>query len=125
MNRPELRIQRDCFLLLQKCGIFAHSVPNEAGGRSQIEQSQLVASGLVKGVADMVVWWTPPGVVPTRKQDSYPAHIGYVEFKSPTGRQSQEQKAFQALCESHGIEYTIVRSVLDMEELIRRHIDAS
>lgn len=121
MNSPELKIQHDCLLLLQKCGIFAHSCPNEAYGRSAIAQSQLVSAGLTPGVADMVVWW-PVGFVPKHKQEPYPVSIGYVEFKTATGRQRPEQKTFQALCDIHGIEYVIVRSVSDMEELIRRHL---
>ena len=127
MNNPELRIQHDCFLLLQKCGIMAHSVPNEAGGRSRIEQTQLVSAGLVSGVADMIVWWPhhsliERGFIPTHKQQSYPVTIGYVEFKTATGRQSDRQKAFQELCATHGVEYALVRSIQDMEELIRLHL---
>ena len=127
MNNPELRIQHDCFLLLQKCGIFAHSCPNEAGGRSKIEQTQLVSAGLVSGVADMVVWWPSrdwieDGNLPKNKQQPYPVTIGYVEFKTPTGRQSERQKAFQEICTAHGVEYALVRSVQDMEELIKLHL---
>lgn len=128
MNSPELKIQHQCFLLLQKCGIFCHSVPNEAYGRSAIAQTQLVSAGLVPGVADMIVWWpskewVKEGNVPRHKQSPYPVTLGYVEYKTPTGRQSDKQKAFMSLCEAHGIEYTVIRSVSDMEELIGRHMN--
>lgn len=100
----ENKIQAECFALLNRHGIFAHSVPNEGGGRSAVMQGQLVAMGLRKGVADMVVWWS--------------SGIGYVEFKTSKGKQSEAQKTFERLCHERGISYDIVRSVDDMEKLI-------
>ena len=121
MNSPELKLQHDCVMYLRSLGIFCHSVPNEAGGRSRIQQGQLVSAGLVSGVADLVVWWpTPPSSTPLPL--FYPVVIGYVEFKTEEGRQSEHQKAFQRRCIGCGIEYAVIRSLDDMKELVDMHI---
>ena len=121
MNSPELKLQHDCVMYLRSLGIFCHSVPNEAGGRSWIQQGQLVSAGLVSGVADLVVWWpTQPSSTPLPYL--YAAYIGYVEFKTEEGRQSEHQKAFQKRCIGCGIEYAVIRSLDNMKELVDMHI---
>ena len=121
MNSPELKIQHDCVVYLRSLGIFCHSVPNEAGGRSRIQQGQLVSAGLVSGVADLVVWWpTPP--FPSPLPMMYSVSIGYVEFKTEKGVQSEHQKAFQRRCIGCGVEYAVIRSLEDMKELVAMHI---
>lgn len=44
-----------------------------------------------------------------------------VEIKTPTGRQSPDQKRFQALVESKGGEYVILRSVEDALSWVKSH----
>ena len=114
MDKKENEIQAACVKVLRSHGIFFHSVPNEAGGRSMVMQSQLVTMGLRKGVADLCVWWPIPG-----REDK--VEIGYVEFKTPVGSQSQWQKTFEAICYTYGIEYVIIRSVDGIIELMRKH----
>ncbi len=41
----------------------------------------------------------------------------FVEIKSPTGRQSEVQKHFQALVEDSGFEYILARGIEDVEHL--------
>lgn len=43
----------------------------------------------------------------------------YVEIKTPTGRQSPEQKAFQSLVERHGAIYRILRSVEEAQSFLQ------
>jgi hypothetical protein len=43
-----------------------------------------------------------------------------VEIKTPSGRQSEDQRRFQALVEAKGGEYVILRSVEDAESWISR-----
>lgn len=45
--------------------------------------------------------------------------IFFIEVKSDTGRQSDNQKSFQSLCESAGIPYILARSVSDVEKIIK------
>lgn len=42
-----------------------------------------------------------------------------VELKTEEGRQSKEQKLFQAECEKHGIQYVIIRNFVDLDEFIK------
>ncbi len=65
---------------------------------------QFISMGLRPGVGDLIVWW--------------PTGIGYVEVKAPTGRQSENQKHFQARCKEYGVPYDLVRSVEDVQRLI-------
>lgn len=142
----ESKLQTECFKLLTSMGIYSHSVPNEAEGRSIIKQAQLVSMGLRKGVADLVVWWRrekranlsetkESGIVlPILTENAklsdlggletklaippYGAVIGYVEFKDKKGKLSQSQLTFKRLCDEHGISYDVVRSIDEMKEVI-------
>jgi hypothetical protein len=49
---------------------------------------------------------------------TYRGRALYVEIKTPTGRQSPEQKTFQAKVERHGAIYRIVRSVEDAQAFL-------
>ena len=121
MNSPELKLQHDCVMYLRSLGIFCHSVPNEAGGRSRIQQGQLVSAGLVSGVADLVVWWpTPPFSTPLPL--FYPVVIGYVEFDSGGGGQSEHQRGFREGCVGGGTGDAVSRSLDDMKELVDMHM---
>lgn len=44
----------------------------------------------------------------------------FIEVKTPTGRQSKQQKRFQAAVERLGFEYIIMRSVKDAEQYIEK-----
>lgn len=44
----------------------------------------------------------------------------FIEIKTPTGRQSQQQKRFQRAVENLGYEYIIIRSLEEAEELCLR-----
>ncbi len=44
-----------------------------------------------------------------------------MKFKTPTGRQSQNQKTFETLCKQCGISYDLARSLDDVKEIARRH----
>lgn len=104
MNESEAEIQAEVVQLLQKNKIFCHSVPNE-GSTDMIRTTRLIAMGLRKGVADLVVWW--------------PKGIGYLEMKRKGGRQSKEQKAFEEKCKEYGVRYDIAYSVKEVEEMIK------
>ena len=66
-----------------------------------------VSEGVVAGVSDLIFL--------------YPAH-GYhalcIEFKTSTGRQSQEQKDFQNAVESVGFKYVIIRNFTQFFDLM-------
>ena len=104
----EAQIQAQVVQYLQKEHIFFHSIPNEAAGNDVRRQTQFVAMGLRKGVADMFVWWP----------DGKP---GYLEMKTPTGKQSDVQKVFERKCDEYGIRYDVARSVADVARLVGKY----
>lgn len=82
-----LRYQRlDC--------IWFH-VPN-GGSRNVVEAAKLKRMGTRPGVADLVFINAD--------------QAAFIELKTPTGRQNQAQKDFQADCEEQGIPYFVIKS---------------
>ena len=107
----EARIQADVVRYLQTEKVFCHSVPNEAGGRSAVMQVQLISMGMRPGCADLVVWWpTPIGI-----------RIGYLELKNEKGKQSEAQVKFETRCREAHVSYDVVRSVEEVQELLRQY----
>lgn len=114
MIHEESRLQSACYrwfnMQYREFYGLAFSVPNGA----KVSQSQarvLRAEGLTSGVADMIV------LIP---RHGY--HGLMVEFKTTKGVQSQTQKHFQAMVESQGYLYCIVRSCVAFMDLINTYI---
>jgi hypothetical protein len=70
------------------------SVPN-GGTRNKIEAAKFKATGLIAGVADMILLW---------KAKTY-----FFEFKFENGKQSQSQKEFQYNVTNQGFDYYLVK----------------
>ena len=66
--------------------------------------------GYTKGQADLIVG----------KNGKFWA----LEFKTATGRQSPEQREFQAQCEKNGLDYKVIRSIQEIEQFIKGVNDA-
>ena len=67
------------------------------------------------GMADIVAF-TQCGYHRSRDISQW---VWWLEVKTATGKQSELQKSFQQQVESHGHRYAVVRSVEDVEELLR------
>jgi len=69
------------------------------------------------GTADILAFpqWTIRHLGVTDKRIS----IFWLEVKSATGKQTEVQKSFQAQVEAEGHRYAVVRSVEDVEALLR------
>jgi hypothetical protein len=104
MKHDESRIQYDICQWLQTNGFFFFSVPNEATGRTAVQQMRLIAMGLRPGAADLVV--------------VLPGSVVFMEVKDETGTQSKQQINFQEKVQSLGHKYFIVRSVEDVKNLL-------
>lgn len=50
----------------------------------------------------------------------YKNKLYFIEVKSDTGRQSEHQLAFEALCKSANIPYILARSVEDVEQALNQ-----
>ena len=72
--------------------------------------------GCPKGTADYLVLHEGGELFATDKL--FACMCVFIELKSPAGKQSKEQKEFQALVEAQGAEYHIVRSVSELERIL-------
>lgn len=82
------------------------SVPLEATWRNKFYFEGL---GSLAGVSDTII--------------VLPGKVLFVEFKSKRGRQSTEQKQFELKIKSLGLEYYLVRSFEEFQELIKTNLN--
>lgn len=86
------------------------AVPN-GGARNAVTASILKAEGVVAGVADLLL------LVPSGGW-----HGLAIEMKTPTGRQSESQKAWQRAVEGQGYRYAVCRSVEGFIETVEGYL---
>ena len=86
------------------------AVPN-GGTRNKIEASQLKATGVVPGVADMLLFW---------KGNTYA-----FEFKFGAGKQSPAQKEWQAKVNGHIENYIIVNDAYAFMEFFKAIVNGN
>lgn len=87
------------------------AVPN-GGSRNKIEAANMKRQGVAAGVADVIL------LVPKKGFASL-----CIEFKTKTGRQSDEQKEFQFQAEKCGSKYVVVRSVEQGIREVKEYIE--
>ena len=97
------------------------AVPN-GGARNAITGARLKDEGVTAGVADLILllpqWFT------TWRGEKGCEYAGLcIEMKTPTGRQSPEQRAWQAAVEAQGYKYAIARDVLEFVKIIQEYIN--
>jgi len=86
------------------------AVPN-GGSRNIIEATNLKKQGVTRGVADVIL------LVPKKGFASL-----CIEFKSKSGKQSEEQKEFQRQAENCKNKYVIARSATQAIEELRTYL---
>lgn len=87
------------------------AVPN-GGRRDKATGARLKEEGVMAGVADMILLHR------TARYGSL-----CLELKTPTGRQSQSQRAWQETSERHGNRYVVVRSVKEFMEAVDEYLN--
>ena len=116
MRHEESKIQIQCKrwfdIQFKKYRKLLFAVPN-GGGRSKIEAKIMKGEGVEVGVSDMILLLPSP----------HGYHSLCIEFKTPKGRQSENQKVFQEQVEQHGNKYIIVRSVEDFIKEIKNYLN--
>lgn len=115
-SQPEARIQASCVEYLwnnypQTRGLYIH-IPNEGNRNSKLDGAMRKALGLVAGAPDTFLFIA-----------RYGYHGLAIEFKTETGVQSQEQKAFQARLEMQNYKYCICRSLEQFKQIIVDYLD--
>lgn len=99
MNYEEDRIQAATVQALSLLGVYFFMVPNDAAGKSSAAKaSRLKAMGLRAGVSDLVLMGAD-------------GRAYFLEIKTATGKLSESQKKFQALCQAKNWPYAVARSV--------------
>ena len=92
------------------------AVPN-GGARNAITGARLKDEGVTAGVADLIL------LLPHREHGVDVWHGLAIEMKTPTGRQSPEQRAWQAAIEAQGYKYAIARDVLGFVKIIQEYLN--
>jgi hypothetical protein len=101
MEKSESRIQQECVQWFRnKCIVeglpyLLLSIPND-------NQKFLKGTGLLKGASDLIM------VVEK--------NVFWIEMKTPTGRQSPEQKNFELSVNVLGFDYLLFRSLEEFQE---------
>ena len=114
-DKPEERMQIEFF---NQVPIFFPKLPTKllfavpnGGSRNIIEAKNLKAQGVKSGVSDVLL------LIPKK---------GYsclcLEFKTPTGKQSEEQIEFQRQAEKASNKYVVVRSVKEAIDTLKRYL---
>ena len=115
-DKPEERMQIEFF---NQVHLFFPKLPNKllfavpnGGSRNIIEAKNLKAQGVKSGVSDVLL------LIP-RKGFSCLC----MEFKTPVGKQSDEQIAFQYQSEKEGNKYVVVRSVKEAIDTLKWYLE--
>lgn len=110
----ESRIQENCvrWFRLQYPQLAKNliAIPN-GGWRGKIEAGIMKAEGVMPGAADLFLF------VPNSQY-----HGMGIEMKTPTGRQQETQKQWQAAIEAQGYKYHLCRGFDDFMEVIQNYL---
>lgn len=86
------------------------AVPN-GGSRNKVEAANMKKQGVTPGVPDVIL------LIPKKGYASL-----CLEFKTATGRQSNEQREFQRQAEIYRNKYIIVRSAMEAIQTVKEYI---
>lgn len=114
-DNEEARIQSEFF---KQVPLFFPTLPDRllfavpnGGSRHKIEAANMKRQGVKRGVADVILQ------VPKKGYASL-----CLEFKTPTGKQSDEQKEYQRQVEMAGSKYVVVRSVEQAIRIVQKYL---
>lgn len=114
MKGVEDRLQIGCVrwfsLAYSRYARLLHHSPN-GGSRNVVEAAKFKQMGVRAGYPDLSL------LIP---RQGY--HALFIEMKTPKGRQSENQKEYQAELESQGYKYVICRSVQDFINEIEEYM---
>lgn len=104
----EDRIQQDCYMWFnnnfRNLRKMLFAVPN-GGKRDVVEAKRMKATGTVSGVSDLIL--------------AYGGTCHFIEMKTSTGRQDDEQVKFQKGVEAQGMNYYLCRTLEDFIRIVK------
>lgn len=135
MNQDEHKLQCACvqWFNIQHRDLrgLLFAVPN-GGARSKATAGKLKAEGVVPGVADLILLVPHLGFphIIEGNADGMVSYVGTadlfcglcIEMKTAKGRQSPEQKAWQAIVEAKGYQYAVCHSLDEFMETINNYL---
>lgn len=95
------------------------AIPN-GGARSKATAGKLKAEGVVPGVADLILLVPAKYRVNAYLEAIFPALC--IEMKTSNGRQSPEQKEWQAKVESKGYKYAVCHSLDEFMAVVNGYL---
>ena len=98
-------------LAFPKLAAFLHHSPN-GGKRNVREAARFKKMGTKSGFADLFL------MIPKNKFAGM-----FIELKSPKGKQTDNQKEFEANAKSAGYEYCVCRSFEEFQETINNYLN--
>jgi hypothetical protein len=125
MNHEESKLQQECVAEFRAehpeyAMLLTHPI-NEGSKNTRVTGAIHKAEGTVAGVPDLL-FFLPSFIVDEKTGEWIEVHGLGIEFKTPKGKQSEEQKKFQRYFESAGYAYRIVRTKEQFRELIMVYI---
>lgn len=138
MKYNESKIQKSIVEFLQLMKVYCVHIPNERKASPQ-SIMRLISLGMRPGFADLELWIPKKGVnrtelyhsmamkkpytgTPPKDGSSCLVDIMYIEVKALKGVQSENQKKFQKRCFIAGIDYHVVHSVREVQEILKRYL---
>lgn len=103
MRHEEWQLQQEVFKTLRDKGWVVFHIPNERNG-GVADARRMKAGGVVKGAPDLVGW--------------VGCNCWWFELKTPKGKRSIEQECMEEVAERLGINYRIIRTLEDIEDLV-------
>lgn len=114
MRHLEDSLQKRCVmwfsLQYREYAKLLHHSPN-GGKRNAIEAAKFKAMGVRAGFPDLILCVARQGY-----------HGLFVELKTAKGRQSDNQKYYQAVLEEQGYKYVVIRSIEDFIATINEYM---
>lgn len=112
MKHEESNIQIVCinWFRLMYPNLRLYAIPN-GGNRNVITAAIMKREGVMRGVADLFLMHASNGY-----------HGLYIEIKTPKGKQSPEQKAFEHSALLEGYEYKIARSLDEFILIVKNYL---
>lgn len=114
-NNEEAQIQTEFF---NQVPLFFPTLPDRllfavpnGGSRHKIEAANMKRQGVKRGIADVILQ------IPKKGYASL-----CLEFKTPSGKQSDEQKEYQRQVELAGSKYIVVRSVHQAIRVVQEYL---
>ncbi len=103
MRHEEWQLQQEVFKALRDKGWVVFHIPNERNG-GVADARRMKSGGVVKGAPDLVGWDR--------------CNCWWFELKTPKGKRSIEQECMEGVAEKLGINYRIIRTLDDIEDLV-------